>query len=418
MDILTIYAIAVGGIFTSLVIFRALKVFAPWSNTINVFISRHLAYPYVLGRHSLLGPWTRAGVSLHLIYLAINLLLLFFNHISMAAAGRRAGTLSLLNMIFLLASWHLSNLADIFGISLRIYRRMHRAAGWMVVALALFHVFAMLQGKSHEDQGMNTGRLSAIIGAGCLCSLVILSLPFCRKVSYELFLRLHQALVVASVYGIWRHLPGETYSSRFYLYVALGILGFTSLSHLILLLYRNGLFSGNGCPRAIAICHTNERDAENAGQHVRTTPIRVRLILPRPVKAMAGQYINLWLPSLSLWSWAQTHPFMITSWSRADQGVLDLLVEPRGGLTKALVRQAHAAAKDNFSSLALYSGPHGISESVDKYESVLLVASEAGIAAIIPYAKKLIHGYNTCTSHVRRVHLIWQVESLGWFFCS
>lgn len=163
MDILTIYAIAVGGIFTSLVIFRALKVFAPWSNTINVFISRHLAYPYVLGRHSLLGPWTRAGVSLHLIYLAINLLLLFFNHISMAAAGRRAGTLSLLNMIFLLASWHLSNLADIFGISLRIYRRMHRAAGWMVVALALFHVFAMLQGKSHEDQGMNTGRLSAII---------------------------------------------------------------------------------------------------------------------------------------------------------------------------------------------------------------------------------------------------------------
>lgn len=163
MDILTIYAIAVGGIFTSLVIIRVLKVFAPWSNAMNVFICQHLAYPYVLGRHSLLGPWTRAGVSLHLIYLAINLLLLFLNSISMAAAGRRAGTLSLFNMIFLLASWHLSNLADILGISLRIYRRMHRAAGWVVVALVLFHVFAMLQGKSHEDQEINTGRLSAII---------------------------------------------------------------------------------------------------------------------------------------------------------------------------------------------------------------------------------------------------------------
>lgn len=163
MDILTIYAIAVGGIFTSLIIIRVLNVFAPWGNAMNVFIYQHLAYPYVLRRHSRLGPWTRAGVSLHLIYLAVNLLLLFFNHISMAATGRRAGTLSLLNMIFLLASWHLSNLADIFGISLRIYRRMHRAAGWMVVALVLFHVFAMLQGKIQEDQGMNTGRLSAII---------------------------------------------------------------------------------------------------------------------------------------------------------------------------------------------------------------------------------------------------------------
>ena len=242
-------------------------------------------------------------------------------------------------------------------------------------------------------------------------------MPFCRRLSYELFLRLHQALAVVSVYGIWRHLPSEKYSSRLYLYIALGILGSTSFSHLILFLYRNGLFSGNGCPRAIAICHKNERDAENAGQHARATPIRVRLILPRPIKAMAGQYINLWLPSLGLWSWVQTHPFMITSWSRTDQGVLDLLVEPRGGLTKTLVRQAHAAPKGNFSSLALYSGPHGISECVDKYESVLLVASGAGIAAIIPYAKKLIHGYNTCTSHVRRMHLIWQVESLGWFSC-
>lgn len=232
-----------------------------------------------------------------------------------------------------------------------------------------------------------------------------------------MFLRLHQALAVASVYGIWRHLPSEKYSSRFYLYIALGILGCTSICHLILLLYRNGLFSGNGCPRVIAIYHTDERGSENAEQSAKTTPIRVRLILPRPVKAMAGQYINLWLPSLGLLSWAQTHPLMITSWSRTEQGVLDLLVEPRGGLTKTLVCQAHATPKSNFSSLALYSGPHGISECVDKYESVMLVASGAGIAAIIPYAKKLIHGYNTCTSHVRRVHLVWQVESLGWFPC-
>lgn len=104
---------------------------------------------------------------------------------------------------------------------------------------------------------------------------------------------------------------------------------------------------------------------------------------------------------------------MVTSWSQGEQGVLDLLVQPRRGLTKTLVRQPHAVGSSGFSSWALYSGPHGISEHVDNYESVLLVACGAGLAAVIPYVKKLIHGYNTCRSHVRRVHLIWQVESLG-----
>jgi NAD(P)H-flavin reductase len=142
------------------------------------------------------------------------------------------------------------------------------------------------------------------------------------------------------------------------------------------------------------------------------TPIRICLYLPRPISVRAGQYINLWLPSVSLWSWAQTHPFIVTSWSLGKYGMLEMLVEPRQGLTKTLARRAKLMGRDGFSCLALYSGPHGLTESVDNYESVLLVASGAGIAAVIPYVKYLIHGYNTCTSHVRRVHLVWQVVSL------
>ena len=63
--------------------------------------------------------------------------------------------------------------------------------------------------------------------------------------------------------------------------------------------------------------------------------------------------------------------------------------------------------------MALYSGPHGLSEPVDDYENVLLVASDSGLPAVLPYARKLIHGYNTWTSRVRRVHLVWQVENRG-----
>lgn len=92
---------------------------------------------------------------------------------------------------------------------------------------------------------------------------------------------------------------------------------------------------------------------------------------------------------------------------------MELLVQPRHGLSADLLRYAPAAAESSVSFLALFTGPHGTSEDVGHYESALVVASNFGIAAAIPYLKKMIYGYNTCTSQVRRLHLVWQVESIG-----
>jgi hypothetical protein len=50
---------------------------------------------------------------------------------------------------------------------------------------------------------------------------------------------------------------------------------------------------------------------------------------------------------------------------------------------------------------------------MNEYESVLAVATDFGIAGVIPYLKQLLWGYNTSTSHIRRVHFVWQVKSLG-----
>jgi hypothetical protein len=88
-------------------------------------------------------------------------------------------------------------------------------------------------------------------------------------------------------------------------------------------------------------------------------------------------------------------------------------VWPRQGLSKDLLRHVQAVPDSSISFLALFSGPHGISEDVSHCESALVVASGVRIAAVIPYVKKMIYGYNTCTSQVRRVHLVWQVESKG-----
>jgi NAD(P)H-flavin reductase len=140
--------------------------------------------------------------------------------------------------------------------------------------------------------------------------------------------------------------------------------------------------------------------------------VHIRVLLPRPVKVEAGQYINLWIPSVSLRSWMQTHPFTVTSWSRGKQDTMELLVEPRTGFTADILRHAPDAAGSSLSFLAFFTGPHGVSEKASDYESILVLTSGSGIAVAIPYLKKMIYGYNTCTSQVRRLHLVWQVESV------
>jgi hypothetical protein len=217
---------------------------------------------------------------------------------------------------------------------------------------------------------------------------------------------------------------------RTYVLIALGTFIANLTLQLITLLYRNGLFTGRGAPRAIVSFSVREaRMAATVNEPKKEAAVRpnvhahtfspqdvkaahIRLILPRPVKVEAGQYINLWMPSVSLWSWMQTHPFTVISWSKCTQDTMELLVQPRHGLTADLLRYAPVAVESSVSFLALFTGPHGTSEDVSQYESIIVIASRYGIAAAIPYLKKLIYGYNTCTSQVRRLHLVWQVESI------
>ncbi|OJD26948.1 hypothetical protein ACJ73_01671 [Blastomyces percursus] len=83
------------------------------------------------------------------------------------------------------------------------------------------------------------------------------------------------------------------------------------------------------------------------------------------------------------------------SWSPVEQSALDLLIRPRHGLTADLLRHVEVDHGVSLSFPALVSGPHGTSESTGQYETVLVVASDFGVAPVIPYLKQLIHSYNT-----------------------
>lgn len=143
--------------------------------------------------------------------------------------------------------------------------------------------------------------------------------------------------------------------------------------------------------------------------------VQVRLTLPRHLKVSAGQYIGLWIPSVSFWSWLQIHPFTVISWTEEKTNSLDLLVEPRGGFTKKLNQHSKRHEGSSQSCIALYTGPHGMSIPMEDYETVLMVASDFGIFAQLPYLKQLMYGYKTCKYRIRRVHLVWQTKTFGEF---
>ncbi|KAG9229168.1 hypothetical protein BJ875DRAFT_524154 [Amylocarpus encephaloides] len=202
--------------------------------------------------------------------------------------------------------------------------------------------------------------LFAVIGALSLGCTILLCLSLFRRPSYELFLRSHQALAALSAYSIWRHLPSEEAFPRTYLYISAGLFLFIRARAQI----------------------THEHGA-----------VRVRIQLQKELDIKAGQAIDLWIPSVSFWSCLQSHPFV-----------------PRRGLTRELLY--HAKNTHAMNPLVMFRGPHGKSIPMDDSENILMVASDFGIAAHLPYLKQLIHGYNVREVRARRIHLVWQVRDI------
>ncbi len=171
---------------------------------------------------------------------------------------------------------------------------------------------------------------------------------------------------------------------------------------------------------------------------------------PRPWKIKARQHVNVWIPSISLCSFLQSHPFTVASWGEGENTSLDFLIEPRDGFTRMLFDRASEYQKGNVSlrgmeeggesqskaddtdrrpfgdargsqgslepsalRIALFSGPHCSGAPIGDYGKVLMVATGFGIAAQLPFLKELIQGFNRSEVRTRNIHLVWQLNDLG-----
>ena len=148
MNPTSIYAIAAGGVVVVLIIIKSLVSVEQVLRALALLVAKHFTYPYFVRRHHLLGPWSRADVFLQMIYFTINMFCMTFGVTSVKEAGARAGTLAMVNMSPSFFGFHLSFLADLLGISLSNYRRIHRMTGWMSFVLCLIHALSVVHGDS------------------------------------------------------------------------------------------------------------------------------------------------------------------------------------------------------------------------------------------------------------------------------
>ena len=236
----------------------------------------------------------------------------------------------------------------------------------------------------------------------------MLLFPFFRRLSYEFFLRTHQALAFLCTITLWWHLRSGSGFNQTCIYVSIGIFSITSLLQLTSILFKNGIFRGDSPKIKIEAIGTS---------------FIMKITVPSRLNVEPGQYIHIWIPSISFWSFLQSHPFMIASYAKGEEyknekgeirfrdeetkRTLTLLVEPRDGLTSKFYRATSGSCR------ALFSGPHGHRTHLGDFEKIIMVASEFGIVAQLSYLRQLIRGYSSFQARTRRIHLIWQVQSLG-----
>ncbi|KAL4767993.1 hypothetical protein BDW60DRAFT_226019 [Aspergillus nidulans var. acristatus] len=401
MDIPAKYAVAAGGILLATVLIRMLPPFVSWIQAQTTKCLNY-PYPYFIRRRRLVGPWTWANLVCHMLYLSGNLVALAFQTSSLGQLGLRAGKLSLINMTVLFAG----SMLGFLGMSLHACRCIHRAAAWMSGSMLTCHVIVAVVLWRKDFSPGDFQNLCAITGAGIVATVLLSSQL--RSLAFEMFLLGHQLLAGLLLYALWQHLPSSLSGSRLYLIIMLIMALLTFTVHGAWVVYQNGLFRS----KQTRVLLSSPVEVTNSSKEKVLAPFTVRVKLPRPIKLRAGQYVYLWMPFMGFWSWTQSHPYMVISWSQEKQSMLDLYVHPRQGFSARLLERADMARGTTVSLTGVISAPHGVSESLDRYERVVAISSGSGVAAVIPYLQMLIFCCNNFLMHTRRIHFIWEIRSI------
>jgi predicted ferric reductase len=136
--------------------------------------------------------------------------------------------------------------------------------------------------------------------------------------------------------------------------------------------------------------------------------VEVTLTLKKPWNVRPGEFVYLTLPVLGRHhgGFAQAHPYTI-AWT--DGSDITLLVQRHTGFSNDLF----TTPKDL--SSCVVDGPYGYPQLLTGYDKVLFAASGIGVAAHLLNIRALLRAHEDQSARVRRVTLLWFLESPGTF---
>ncbi|GKT42572.1 ferric/cupric reductase transmembrane component 7 [Colletotrichum spaethianum] len=332
----------------------------------------------------------------------------------------RAGMIAVaLTPWIIVTSMKANVMSMLIGIGPERLNVFHRWAGYLCLFLSLVHTIPFYIQPVWDDGGMDVfsrlfpGGSGVIYGTGiaCLVPLVwlcVASLPFIRRIAYELFVMLHVPVGMAYVGLLFWHTKNYLASWN-YLWATVGIWVFCYLIRLVNLNWTRPwrLSFMVGDEAAISLL------AENA----------IKITIPTQMRWKPGQYVYLRMPGVSFFD---NHPFTISSLCSEDfpseygEQYRDciLVFKPYGGFTRKVLDMA--IEKGPFHTYrAFLDGPYGgMRRDLAAFDTCILIAGGSGITALMSQLLNLIKRMRDGKAITRKVVVVWalkRLESMDWF---
>ncbi|PHH75487.1 hypothetical protein CDD82_4434 [Ophiocordyceps australis] len=310
-------------------------------------------------------------------------------------------------------------LSTLIGIGPERLNVFHRWLGYLCLFLSLVHMIPFLIQPVWKDGGMDVfGRLfpdgtGIIYGTGIACIvpliwLCLASLPWIRRMAYEIFVVLHVPVGIVYVGVLFWHTKNYLMSWS-YLYATVVIWALCYLMRLFKLNWvrpwRVSFLVGDEA--AIALM------SENA----------IKVTIPTQMRWKPGQYVYLRMPGVSI---LDNHPFTISSLCSDDfpseygQGFRDcvLVFKPYRGFTRKVLDTA--ISKGPFHTYrAFLDGPYGgMRRDLAAFDTCVLIAGGSGITSLMSQLLNLVKRMRDGKAITRKVMVVWALkrfEAMDWF---
>ncbi|KAH7235619.1 hypothetical protein BKA59DRAFT_503480 [Fusarium tricinctum] len=236
------------------------------------------------------------------------------------------------------------------------------------------------------------------IGAWFILAWTVVStIPFFRRIKYELFVVQHIISVVLLLVFLVLHVPDH---HLFSIWCAVGVFAYDVVTRSANPIWRNLRLRVSANP---SVRYAHDANIEAVDDEL--TAMTIRNV---GFSWVPGQHVLIWSPTFR---WETPHPFTIVNSPNAESKTQDiqLTIKTKTGLTRDLNDWARRIGLrgDNGSMRVLVTGPFGTVPNWKQYENIVLVAASTGGSFITPILEDLLTSQSPgCVRKISALYIV------------